>query len=67
MGNQPKPPPGSSARGQASQDARAERQAKALRDNLHRRKQQARGRIASDDGDSEEPATDSPIQPDNAE
>jgi hypothetical protein len=40
----PKNHPGSASKGQASRDARAERQAKALRDNLRRRKQQARGR-----------------------
>ncbi|MBT3557061.1 MAG: hypothetical protein HN644_12760 [Rhodospirillales bacterium] len=42
-----KPPKSTSEnapKGQTSQEARAERQAKALRDNLRRRKQQARGR-----------------------
>ena len=50
MTKSPESSSGTSPKGQASKDACAERQAKALRDNLRRRKQQARGRDGGRDG-----------------
>lgn len=48
MNKPPKVSAGDAPRGPLSQAARAERQAKALRENLRRRKQQARGRNSED-------------------
>ncbi len=51
MSSSKKQQPGSSPRGEAAKQAREERSAKALRDNLRRRKMQERGR--QDDGQDE--------------